>query len=183
MILMIKIILIIAVVIIINSPFEPGDFSTGSTTDLLNSLYTSDLHLDHKHFKVVLFILKTGYSLPFLFFPDRSTLQKNKTPYLRRHGKEAFTKRHLVKKMFWTCCQNSEQTPARQSWLIFLVNLQKFQELFFFLHNTSGRQLLETLHLATAKTLTQLQLKDLNILYFAINPWKYFLVDWQLLSN
>ena len=32
MIMMIKIILIIAAVIIINSPFEPGDFSTGSTT-------------------------------------------------------------------------------------------------------------------------------------------------------
>ena len=29
---MIKIILIIAVVIIINSPFQPGNFSTGSTT-------------------------------------------------------------------------------------------------------------------------------------------------------
>ena len=34
-IMMIKIILIIAVVIITNSPFEPGDFSTGSTTDKL----------------------------------------------------------------------------------------------------------------------------------------------------
>ena len=32
MIMMIKIILIIAVVII-NSPFQPGNFSTGSTTD------------------------------------------------------------------------------------------------------------------------------------------------------
>ena len=30
---MIKIMLIIAVVITINSPFQPGDFSTGSATD------------------------------------------------------------------------------------------------------------------------------------------------------
>ena len=102
MILMIKIILITVVVIIINSPFEPDDFFTGSTTDLLNILYTSDLYLDHKHkhFKVVSLTLKTVFSLTFLFFPDCSTLQKNKIPYLRRHGKEAITKRHLVKKVF-----------------------------------------------------------------------------------
>ena len=31
--MMMKIILIIAVVIVINRPFEPDDFSTGSTTD------------------------------------------------------------------------------------------------------------------------------------------------------
>ena len=34
--MIIKITLIIAVVIIINSPFEPGDFSTGSTTVFIN---------------------------------------------------------------------------------------------------------------------------------------------------
>ena len=101
MMLMIKIILIIVVVIIINSPFEPDDIFTRST-DLLNILYTSDLYLDHKHkhFKVVLLAVKTVFSLTFLFFPDCSTLQKNKIPYLRRHGKEAITKRHLVKKVF-----------------------------------------------------------------------------------
>ena len=34
MVMMIKMILITAVVIVINSPFQPGDFSTGSTTGI-----------------------------------------------------------------------------------------------------------------------------------------------------
>ena len=34
MIMVLKIILLIVVVIIKNSPFQPGDFSTGSTTDV-----------------------------------------------------------------------------------------------------------------------------------------------------
>ena len=40
-IMMIKIILIIAVVIIINSPFQPGDFSTGPPADC-NDLFTKN---------------------------------------------------------------------------------------------------------------------------------------------
>ena len=39
--MMIKIILIIAVVIIINNPFQPGDFSTGSPADC-NDLFTKN---------------------------------------------------------------------------------------------------------------------------------------------
>ena len=39
-IMMIEIILIIAVVII-NSPFQPGDFSTGSTADILSNVSRS----------------------------------------------------------------------------------------------------------------------------------------------
>ena len=40
-IIMIKIILITVVILIVNSPFQPGDFSTGSTTEhiLLNMNY------------------------------------------------------------------------------------------------------------------------------------------------
>ena len=48
-IMMIKIILIIAVEIIINNPFQPDDFSTGSTTGI-NTLYFS--HMKDKHFKI-----------------------------------------------------------------------------------------------------------------------------------
>ena len=40
MIMMIKIILVMAVVIIKNSPFEPGDFSTGSTSGQLLWLFS-----------------------------------------------------------------------------------------------------------------------------------------------
>ena len=41
MIIMVKIILTTVVILIVNSPFQPGDFSTGSTTEntLLNINY------------------------------------------------------------------------------------------------------------------------------------------------
>ena len=57
MIMMKKIILILAVVIKINSPFQPGNFSTGSTTDLFNTFFT--LHctlLENNSGLLVLFI-------------------------------------------------------------------------------------------------------------------------------
>ena len=53
MIMMIKIILIIAVVIIINISFEPGDFSIGSTTEVILVIYTSYTRITFNFFSSI----------------------------------------------------------------------------------------------------------------------------------